>query len=122
MGGAVLTLSLCLEVCLESTSRGTVTQGLEQGYLKVYINVGSHSLLGTGILAKNGCVARWGESDLSFSGPTPSVLATLSLPGEAVPIKDKDLSRWRTLGLWAVLPTCLHGVPLDPLPPPLLQH
>lgn len=49
MGGVVLTLGFCLGLCLESTSWDIVTQGLEQGYLEVYINLGSPPFLKNGV-------------------------------------------------------------------------
>lgn len=45
--GAVLTLGFGLGVHLESTSWGSMTQVLEQGYLEVYINLSSHSFPAT---------------------------------------------------------------------------
>lgn len=80
LGGAGLAQGFCLEVYLESIS-WDYDSGPRAGVLESLLNVGSHSLQGMGISTKNVCVATWGINDLFFSGPTPSVLATLLLPG-----------------------------------------
>lgn len=46
--GAVVTLGFGLGVYLESTSWISVTQGPEQGYLEIYVNLSSHSFLRDG--------------------------------------------------------------------------